>query len=429
MTNNTCVIVGSQWGDEGKGKIVDYLANDFQAVVRYQGGNNAGHTVIINGEKSILHLLPSGIFSPDCINIIAHGVVVEPEALVKEIEMIQSKGYVITEKNLSISPAATVITSYAKLIDCARENSTDSQKIGTTGKGIGPSYEDKVARRSVKMGDLLDKEYLKRKLESIWKERAFLLLQLYGVKNIPQVEEECVRLLELGKKLKPYIKEEIALLDAVKEKNGKILYEGAQGVMLDVDFGTYPFVTSSNTTIGGVYTGAYVPGLKIDRVIGITKAYTTRVGEGAFPSELKNELGETIQKNGNEIGATTGRKRRCGWLDLPQLKYAIKVSGLTELALTKIDILIGLGSLAVVMAYKYRGKMYDRYQLGMNVHEIEPVMQSLTPLEGSIKQSMSRSDLPKSIENYLALIEKELKIPVTFLAYGPDRNQTLKLYP
>lgn len=426
MTSQKCVIVGSQWGDEGKGKIVDYLAKQYQAVVRYQGGNNAGHTVIINGEKSVLHLLPSGIFSPECMNVIGHGVVVEPEALVKEIEMVQAKGHRITTENFCISPAATVITSYAKLIDIARENSSDSQKIGTTGKGIGPSYEDKVARRSVKMSDLLDINILKAKLENLWKERAFLLLQLYGVKNIPRVEEESARLFELGKKLAPYIREEIELLDKVVEKSGNVLYEGAQGVMLDVDFGTYPFVTSSNTTVGGVYTGAYIPGLNIDRVIGITKAYTTRVGEGAFPSELKNEVGDTIQKIGNEIGATTGRKRRCGWLDLAQLKYAVKVSGLTEIALTKIDILMGLGSLAVVMAYKYRGQVYDRFQLGMNVAEIEPIIQNLTPLEGEIKSSMRRSDLPKSVESYLALIEKELKIPVSFLAYGPDRNQTLK---
>lgn len=426
MAEKTCVIVGSQWGDEGKGKIVDYLASDFQAVVRYQGGNNAGHTVIINNEKSVLHLLPSGIFSANTMNIIAHGVVVEPEALIQEIEMVEKKGHKITPHNFCISSAATVISTYAKLIDVARENNVDSQKIGTTGKGIGPSYEDKVARRAIKMGDLMDADLLKKKLEGIWKERGFLLTQLYGVKNIPRVEEELSRLLTVGKKLAPFINEEISILDKVVMNGGKVLYEGAQGVMLDVDFGTYPFVTSSNTTVGGVYTGSYVPGLAMNRVIGITKAYTTRVGEGAFPSELKNEIGELIQKKGNEVGATTGRKRRCGWLDLAQLKYAVKVSGLTEIALTKIDILMNLGQLNVVMAYKYRGQIYDRYQLGMNVGEIEPIIQTLAPLEGEIKSSMSRSDLPKSVESYLALIEKELNIPVTFLAYGPDRKQTLK---
>ena len=329
-------------------------------MVRYQGGNNAGHTVIINGEKSVLHLIPSGIFSPNCLNVIAHGVVIEPEALVKEIEMFQSKNLSITPRNLIISPAATVITSYAKLMDLARENTADAQKIGTTGKGIGPSYEDKVARRAIKISDLINANTLKQKLEFLWKERAFLLFQLYGVKNVPRVEEEMTRLIDLGKKLQPFIQEEIEMLDAVASK-GKILFEGAQGVMLDIDFGTYPFVTSSNTTLGGVYTGSYVPGLKIDRVIGITKAYTTRVGEGAFPSELNNETGDLIQKNGQEFGATTGRKRRCGWLDLAQLKYAVKVSGLTELALTKVDVLMNLGSLAVVKAYKYHGQVYDRY--------------------------------------------------------------------
>ena len=425
MAGQTCVVVGSQWGDEGKGKVVDYLASDFQAVVRYQGGNNAGHTVIINGEKSVLHLIPSGIFSPNCLNVIAHGVVIEPEALVKEIEMLQSKNLSITPRNLIISPAATVITSYAKLMDLARENTADAQKIGTTGKGIGPSYEDKVARRAIKISDLINANTLKQKLEFLWKERAFLLFQLYGVKNVPRVEEEMTRLIDLGKKLQPFIQEEIEMLDAVASK-GKILFEGAQGVMLDIDFGTYPFVTSSNTTLGGVYTGSYVPGLKIDRVIGITKAYTTRVGEGAFPSELNNETGDLIQKNGQEFGATTGRKRRCGWLDLAQLKYAVKVSGLTELALTKVDVLMNLGSLAVVKAYKYHGQVYDRYRLGMNVAEIEPILESLPPLEGVIEESMKKNDLPVSVANYIARIEKELNIPVQFLAYGPQRHQTLK---
>lgn len=425
MNLKNCAIVGSQWGDEGKGKVVDYLASKYQAVVRYQGGNNAGHTVIINGDKSVLHLLPSGIFSPHTMNVIAHGVVVEPEALLSEIKEIQEKGVAVTTSNFCISPMATVITAYSKRLDLARENHTDSQKIGTTGKGIGPSYEDKVSRRSIKMMDLLDLSTLKKKLEIIWKERAFLLIQLYGQKDIPRVEEEAARLFEIGKKLSPYITEEIEILDQISQKGGSILYEGAQGVMLDVDFGTYPFVTSSNTTVGGIFTGAYVPKYKLDKVIGITKAYTTRVGEGAFPSELKNEIGEIIQQKGQEIGATTGRKRRCGWLDLAQLKYAIKVSGITEIAFTKIDVLMGLDSLNVVMAYKYKGKVYDRYQLGMNMNEVEPIMQSLEPLTGEIQPSMRKSDLPKSISAYIQLIEKELSVPITFLAYGPQRHQTL----
>ena len=421
----SCVIVGSQWGDEGKGKIVDYLSKKFKAVVRYQGGNNAGHTVIINGEKSVLHLLPSGIFSEMTMNIIAHGVVIEPEALVREIEIIQAKGYKISASNLCISPSASIITCYAKLIDLAREKVSDNSKIGTTGKGIGPTYEDKIARRGIRVIDLLDQSILKNKLELIWKERAFLLNQLYMEKNVPRGEEECTRLFELGKKLLPYIKEEIAVLDDIATQGGSILYEGAQGVMLDIDFGTYPYVTSSNTTYGGVLTGAYVPEHKFNKIIGITKAYTTRVGEGAFPSELKNEVGDAIQMKGNEFGATTGRKRRCGWLDLAQLRYAIKVSGITEIALTKIDVLLEMKELAVVVGYKYRGNIFDRYQLGMNVAEIEPVLHSLSPLSGEIKPSMRKSDLPKSIGNYLAFIEKELQVPITFLAYGPERDQTL----
>ena len=419
------VIVGSQWGDEGKGKIVDFLAPKYQAVVRYQGGNNAGHTVIVNGNKTVLHLLPSGILSPNSLNVISHGVVVDIDALLKEIDMVIGKGAQITPSNFCLSPGASVVTSYAKLIDAAREGSGHQTKIGTTGKGIGPCYEDKVARRAVRVIDLFNEVSLKKKLEALWQERAFLLLQLYHQKEIPRVEEELARLLDLGKKIQPYVREEIELLDAVDTAGGNILYEGAQGIMLDIDYGTYPYVTSSSTGYGGVYTGGYVVKSGLKEVLGITKAYTTRVGEGAFPSELKNTIGDTIQAKGHEFGATTGRKRRCGWLDLAQLKYAVKVAGLTEIALTKIDVLMDLGELSVVTAYRYQGKICDRYFLGMNADEIEPIVEKIEPLSGTITASMKKSDLPNSVKNYLTLIEQRLETPIKYLAYGPDRGQTL----
>lgn len=414
-------IIGSQWGDEGKGKIVDCLSNDFNAVVRYQGGNNAGHTVIFDNKKVVLHLLPSGIFSQKAINIISHGVVIEPNSLINEINMVKSIGYDITPYNLCISPSATIITSYSILLDKAREQSLGSSKIGTTGKGIGPSYEDHISRKSIKVIDLLNKNTLLEKLNNLYKEKLFLLSDFYKLNDIPTINSEAERLFDLGSKLKQYIQEEINVIDNCFN-NGNILYEGAQGVMLDVDFGTYPFVTSSNTTAGGIFTGSYVPKFALNKVIGITKAYTTRVGSGSFPSEINNAIGEQIQKIGNEFGATTGRKRRCGWLDLAQLKYATKVSNLTEIALTKIDVLMNLKELKIVTSYKYKNEIYDRYHLGMDTSLIEPIYESLNPLEGNI----SKDYIPQSVREYMSFIENKLNIPITMLSYGPDRSEIIK---
>ena len=313
-------ILGAQWGDEGKGKITDLLGKKAKFVVRYQGGHNAGHTLWVNGRKTVLHLIPSGILHPHCLSVIGHGVVIDPQALLEEIDEV-SKILPITNKNLAVSLASPVITRFHQALDVARENHGPI-KIGTTGKGIGPSYEDKIARRSIKVQDLLDHKVLQDKIVKFSKESAFLLENLYQ-SQLPTVLEETERLFSLGQKLKPFICDTFSLLYEASARGENILFEGAQGVLLDVDYGTYPFVTSSSTSIAGIYSGAGIKG-HVQEVIGIAKAYTTRVGEGPFPTELDNALGEFIRTKGHEFGATTGRKRRCGWLDLPLLKYAVR---------------------------------------------------------------------------------------------------------
>lgn len=431
MPSQHTVIVGAQWGDEGKGKIVDYLASQYQAVVRYQGGHNAGHTVVVGQEKHVLHILPSGVLNSATVNIIAHGVVVDPAQVVLEMNRLKASGIFLDPTKLRISAMASIIHSYCSLLDKARDSDAAQTKIGTTGKGIGPAYEEKITRKAIKVQDLLNKDMLAQKLKSIWKERSIILQDLcrdsgFGA-SIPSVEQEVERLFELGKILAPFIGDEMELLDAIDAKGGNILYEGAQGVMLDIDYGTYPYVTSSSTALGGVYTGGYVPASGISEVLGIVKAYTTRVGEGKFPTELFDETGNYLQQKGNEVGATTGRKRRCGWLDLAQLKYAAKVSRLTGIILTKVDVLLGMNELKVGMSYQYQGKIFDRYVMGMNLNEIEAQYHNCRTLQGVIVPEMTKKDLPDAVGSYVALIEESLKIPVKYLAYGPQRTQLLKL--
>lgn len=323
----TLAIIGAQWGDEGKGKITDLLAEKCDLVVRYQGGHNAGHTIWVNGVKTVLHVIPSGVLHPHCISVIGHGVVLEPENFLKELDKIKNITKV-TPENLKLSSTATVITSYHKLLDAARETQ-GPEKIGTTGKGIGPAYEDKVSRRAIKVKDLLDKDTLIRRLSNGYAEKAILFKSLYQI-EFPSIEEEVERLYGYGLQMKDYVTDTFSLIDDALSKGKRILYEGAQGILLDIDYGTYPFVTSSSTAASGIFTGAGVPGKKLEEVIGVAKAYTTRVGEGPFPTELFDDLGAHIQTKGNEFGATTGRKRRCGWLDIPLLRYSVKCSQFTS---------------------------------------------------------------------------------------------------
>ncbi len=412
----TLAIIGSQWGDEGKGKITDLLSLKSDLVVRYQGGNNAGHTIIVGTKKIVLHLIPSGILHPHAISIIGHGVVFDPDAFVKEMIDVENGGIKLTNNNLKISEHATLITTYHKLIDAARE-SQGPVKIGTTGKGIGPAYEDKVARRALKLCDLRNLDTLKLKLDRLIQEKKVLFETLYNI-EYPSVEAEATRLYEIGKQIIPFLTDTFSILDIAVIEKKKILYEGAQGILLDVDYGTYPFVTSSSTSLGGIYTGAGIPGSHIHEVLGITKAYTTRVGEGPFPTELFDNVGEFIQTKGHEFGATTGRKRRCGWLDLPLLKYSVKASNITSLALTKIDILSGMDTLKVCTHYEYEGKTIDCAYPGIDLTKAKPVLKDLKPFTDNFKDELSNE-----LKSYIKMIEENVGIPVGILAYGPERSE------
>ncbi len=418
----TLAIIGAQWGDEGKGKITDLLSEKCDVVVRYQGGNNAGHTIIVDGKKIVLHLIPSGILHTRVVSVIGHGVVFEPEAFQTELMTVAKAGITVTSANLKISENVTVITSYNKLLDIARE-SQGTVKIGTTGKGIGPAYEDKIARRAIKLKDLFDLESLKIKLARNLEEKEILFRHRYDI-SFPSVDEEATRLFQLGKNVAPFVCDTFSFLDQAVIQNKKILFEGAQGILLDIDYGTYPFVTSSSTSLGGVYTGAGIPQSNVEEVLGITKAYTTRVGEGPFPTELFDDVGEKIQSIGKEFGATTGRKRRCGWLDLPLLKYSVKVSNLTSLALTKLDILCEVDSLKVCVAYEYEGKTIDCAYPGIDLYKAKPVYKTLKPFTDDLANKTS-DQLSPELNDYIKEIESFLGIPVGIIAFGPERKEII----
>ena len=414
----TLAIIGSQWGDEGKGKITDLLSEKCDVVVRYQGGNNAGHTIIVDGKKIVLHLIPSGILHAHSVSVVGHGVVFEPEAFLTELKVVEEAGIKVTGNNLKISENVTVITSYNKILDAARE-SQGSVKIGTTGKGIGPAYEDKIGRRAIKLKDLFDLETLKTKLARNLGEKEILFKHRYDV-AFPSIEEEALRLFNLGKAVKPYTCDTFSVLDQAVQTGKKILFEGAQGILLDIDYGTYPYVTSSSTSLGGVYTGAGIPESHVEEVLGITKAYTTRVGEGPFPTELFDALGEEIQTKGHEFGATTGRKRRCGWLDLPLLKYSVKASNLTSIALTKLDILCGIRELKVCVAYEYEEKRIECAYPGIDLSRAKPIYKSMKPFADNFTDALS-----PELETYIKEIENFLGIPVGIIAFGPERKEII----
>jgi len=413
----TVAIVGSQWGDEGKGKITDLLAQKSNLVVRFQGGNNAGHTIIVGDKKIVLHLIPSGILHPTCLSLIGHGVVLEPQALIDELNEIRAAGVKVTPENFKISNNCSVITSYHRIMDAVRE-SKGPVKIGTTGKGIGPAYEDKISRKGIKVSDLFNRELLQTKLERNFIEKKILLDNLYQA-EYPSIESETDRLFKLGEQIKEFICDSFSLIDHHTTNGSNILYEGAQGVLLDIDYGSYPYVTSSSTSYGGIFTGAGAPKGKIDEVIGITKAYTTRVGEGPFPTELFTPIGDKIQTIGGEFGATTGRKRRCGWLDLPLLKYSIKASCITSIALTKLDVLSEVEELKVCRAYLYEGKEIDTAYPGIDLSKVEPIFETFTPFTDKFEGG----DLSQELKRYISLIEESTQVPVGIIAFGPERNQ------
>ena len=422
------VVVGTQWGDEGKGKIVDLLTGRADVIVRFQGGNNAGHTIIINGEKFILHIIPSGIFHEDKVCLIGNGVVIDPEVLLyEEIEGLQKRGIAVEPGRLYISERAHLIMPYHKAIDHGREAKKGKTKIGTTGRGIGPCYEDKIARRGIKVGDLLDPDLFAAKLQETLEEKNFYLTQYLGAKAL-DYQEIYEKYLKMGERLAPYVTNISIELDKARKKGASILFEGAQGTQLDIDHGTYPFVTSSNTVAGNACCGAGLGPTAIDYVLGICKAYTTRVGGGPFPTELRDELGQYIRERGAEYGSTTGRPRRCGWLDGVVLKEAVRLNGLSGLAITKLDVLSGLETLKVCTAYRLDGQMMDRLPANIKqVERIEPIYEELPGWKEDISGAKTFEDLPKAAQNYVKWIEDHAGVPVTLISVGPARDQTIVL--
>ena len=420
------VVLGVQWGDEGKGKIIDFLAEAAGVVVRYQGGNNAGHTVVIDGKKFVLHLVPSGILHKGKACIIGNGVVVDPKYLLEEIAYLKTNG-INVDNYLKVSENASVIMPYHKLLDASSEKKSKKEKIGTTGRGIGPAYVDKVGRLGIRMVDLLNKRVLAEKLEKNLAQKNFVLSKYYGEKpyNKAKLLKEY---LGYGRQLKKYIANTIPYLYKYSKSNKRILFEGAQGTMLDIDFGTYPYVTSSNSTAGGASTGSGVGPGAIERVIGVTKAYTTRVGEGPFPTELNNPCGEMLRSKGHEYGATTGRPRRCGWFDAVVSKYSAMVNGLTGLALTKLDVLSGQKELKICVAYKINGKIYKDFPADMDMlAKAVPVYKTMKGWSEDLTGITGYADLPKNTKLYVKELERLTGVKVSILSVGPDRSQTFIL--
>jgi len=415
------VLVGSQWGDEGKGKIVDILSENYKIVARYQGGANAGHTVEIGDKKFVLHLIPSGILRDDVMCVIGNGVVVDPIALLEEIEILEKSGIKI-DGRLLISHNAHLIMPYHKVLDSISESGAN--KIGTTGRGIGPCYVDKYARKGIKASDLLNKEKLERKIRENLKEKNALIKQVYGQEEL-DVEEIVKQYLEFDKKIGKYIKDTPAFLNEKIDEGESVLLEGAQGALLDVDHGTYPFVTSSSPTSGGACTGSGIPPTKIDSVVGIVKAYTTRVGNGPFPTELLDEEGEKLRKIGYEFGATTGRPRRCGWYDAFLLKYSAMINGITSVAITKLDVLSGFEKIKVCVAYELDGEILTSYPDDVDIlQKIKPVYETLEGWNSDISNCLSYEELPQKTKEYLSFIAEKSKIKIGIISVGPKREQT-----
>jgi len=418
------VVLGSQWGDEGKGKIVDMLAPKVSAVVRFQGGHNAGHTLVINGEVTKLRLIPSGILHEGITCVIGNGVVLSPAALCEEMAELESRGVAVAER-LRISPQCPLILPVHIALDQAREAARGDNKIGTTGRGIGPAYEDKVARRAVKVSDLFDRERFSRKVHEIMKHHNFMLEHYY--KQAPIDTDAMIdETLKLAEKFKSLVVDSTDLLHTFRREKKAMIFEGAQGTLLDVDHGTYPFVTSSNTTAGGVSTGSGVGPLYLNEVIGIVKAYTTRVGGGPFPCELTDGTGEHLSKVGREVGTVTGRARRCGWLDLVLVKRSVELNSISSIAITKLDVLDALPELKVCVAYELDGKRIEYPPADADAFErCKPVYETFPGWQSSIIGIKEYGALPDNAKSYVKFIEDHLKVPVDMVSTGPDREETI----
>ena len=423
MTKNV-VVIGTQWGDEGKGKIVDWLTDHAQGVVRFQGGHNAGHTLVIRGKKTVLHLVPSGVLRPDVICYIGNGVVLSPQALLQELDELAAGGVDVTGR-LLISEACPLILPYHAAVDIAREARKGQGKIGTTGRGIGPAYEDKVARRAIRLQDLMVPERFAAKLEESLEFHNFVLTKYLGAPAVDFAKTKDGAL-QLGARLAPFVADVPRALYDAGRAGHNLLFEGAQGTLLDVDHGTYPFVTSSNCVAGAASAGAGVGPMSLHYVLGITKAYTTRVGSGPFPTELEDATGEMLRARGNEFGATTGRPRRCGWFDAAALKRAVQINGVSGLCVTKLDVLDGMELVKVCVGYRMDGKVSDLLPAGADdTARCEPIYEDWPGWNESTVGVKRYDDLPKAARNYLERIQELLAVPVDMISTGPDREETI----
>ncbi len=420
------VVLGTQWGDEGKGKVVDLLTDRAQAVVRFQGGHNAGHTLVIDGKKTILHLIPSGILRANVRCLIGNGVVLSPAALLKELTMLEENGVPAAER-LGISESCPLILPYHIALDQAREVARGNKAIGTTGRGIGPAYEDKVSRRGIRLGELLDTGTYKERLREVMEYHNFSLVNYYKAEAVDyqQVLDES---LEQAERIKPMVEDVTGTLHRMRSEGKSIMFEGAQGTLLDIDHGTYPYVTSSNTTCGGAATGTGVGPRELDYILGIVKAYTTRVGSGPFPTELFDGDGEHLAAKGHEFGSTTGRARRCGWLDTVALRRSLAINSITGLCITKLDVLDGLKTLKICVAYKLDGQEVDTPPVGADRFErCEPVYIELPGWQESTVGAKSMDELPANAQAYLKQVEVLCGAPIDIISTGPDREETIVL--
>ena len=425
MSKNV-VILGTQWGDEGKGKLVDLLCEKASAVVRYQGGHNAGHTLVIKGQKTVLRLMPSGILHDGMKCFIGNGVVLSPEAFLQEMDELEKRGVPVTER-LRISAACSILLPYHVRIDQAREKARGNNKIGTTGRGIGPCYEDKVARRGLRMMDFFDSTQFEEKLKSLADYHNFQLKHYFHEEELPY-ETVLEQVNASMKRILPMIADVTAELGLLIKTEKSILFEGAQGTLLDVDLGTYPFVTSSNTTAGAVSTGTGFGPRYIDAVLGVTKAYVTRVGSGPFPTELHDEIGALIAERGNEFGSVTGRPRRCGWFDAILMRRAVQVNSLSSLAMMKLDVLDTLAEIKICTAYRYRGEMIQDLPMNLcDLQECEPVYETMPGWQSSTFGVTDMAKMPLAAKNYLARLEELCGVPIDIISTGPERDQTIVL--
>ncbi|MEA5114825.1 MAG: adenylosuccinate synthase [Geobacteraceae bacterium] len=419
------VVVGAQWGDEGKGKVVDIYTEYADDVIRFQGGNNAGHTLVVGNEKVILHLIPSGILHPGKRCMIGNGVVLDPEVFIREVDALKANGKMVDDENLLVSESLHIIMPYHKTIDLAREKKSGGRKIGTTGRGIGPCYEDKIGRRGIRLMDLLDRERFAAKLGEYLEEKNFILEKFLGDESLA-FDAIYDTYLGYAEVLRKYAADTARVLRDDIRSGKSILFEGAQGTMLDIDYGTYPFVTSSSTCAGGACTGSGASPRDINEIIGISKAYVTRVGSGPFPTELDDENGTRLREAGGEFGSTTGRPRRCGWFDAMVGRYAVRINGLTGIALTKLDVLSGFHTIRICTGYEYRGEVLDDMPASMEVlAECKPVYEDFPGWRSDIGAARRMEELPLQARKYVARLEELLECPIVLVSVGARRDETI----